>query len=97
MRDASSALWVIPFGLLVFTIVTVPLHLLQGQGLPRYRALSEELAKVQSKNALLSREVRELNDLTERLRVDPRAVERIARDELGMVRDGEIVFQFPNN
>jgi cell division protein FtsB len=97
MRDASSALWVVPFGLLVFPIVAVPLHLLQGQGLPRYRALREELTKVQAKNERLERELREQNDQTERLRMDPRAVERIARDELGMVREGEIIFQFPNN
>ena len=25
---------------------------------------------------------------------DPAAIERIARDELGMIREGEIVFQF---
>jgi cell division protein FtsB len=96
MRDPSSAVWIVPFGLLVFTIVTVPLHLLDGQGLPRYRALRDELAKVQSKNERLQREVRELSEETERLRGDARAIERIARDELGMVRDGEIVFQFPN-
>jgi cell division protein FtsB len=96
MRDRSSAVWIVPFGLLVFTIVTVPLHLLDGQGLPRYRALRDELAKVQSKNERLQREVRELSEETERLRGDARAIERIARDELGMVRDGEIVFQFPN-
>jgi cell division protein FtsB len=51
---------------------------------------------VQSKNERLQREVRELSEETERLRGDARAIERIARDELGMVRDGEIVFQFPN-
>jgi hypothetical protein len=35
MRDASPAVWIVPFVLLVFTIVTVPLYLLDGQGLPR--------------------------------------------------------------
>jgi cell division protein FtsB len=29
------------------------------------------------------------------LREDPVAVERIARDELGLVRTSEVVFQFP--
>jgi cell division protein FtsB len=96
MREASPAVWIVPFVLLVFTIVTVPLYLLDGQGLPRYRALRDELGNVQTKNDRLRREVRELGAETERLRSDARAIERIARDELGMVRDGEIVFQFPN-
>ncbi|MCK6592584.1 MAG: septum formation initiator family protein [Polyangiaceae bacterium] len=30
-----------------------------------------------------------------RLRDDPSAVERIARDDLGLVRQTEVVFQFP--
>jgi len=96
MRDASPLVWIVPFALLVLTIVTVPAHLLDRLGLPRYRALRDELGKVQSTNERLQREVRELSDETERLRGDTRAIERIARDELGMVREGEIVFQFPN-
>jgi len=28
------------------------------------------------------------------LRTDPKAVERVARDELGMIREDELVFQF---
>jgi cell division protein FtsB len=96
MRDTNPAVWIVPFALLVLTIVTVPVHLLDGLGLPRYRALRDELVKVLSKNERLEREVRELSEETERLRHDTRAIERIARDELGMVREGEIVLQFPN-
>jgi cell division protein FtsB len=96
MRDASSAAFLVPFGLLVFTLVAVPLHLLDDQGMPRYRALRDELAKVQTRNDRLRREIRELRGDADRLRSDPRAIEHIARDELGMVREGEIVLQFPN-
>jgi cell division protein FtsB len=96
MREASSVIWLVPFGLLVFTIVAVPLHILDGLGLPRYTALRDELVRVQAKNERLKREVDELRKQTARLRSDPRAIEAIARDELGMVREDEIVFQFPN-
>jgi cell division protein FtsB len=95
-REDSSSTFVIPFGLLIFAIIAVPFHLLDGQGVPRYRALSSELAKVRSKNERLRREIRELRIETELLRTDPRAIEQIAREELGMVRDGELVLQFPN-
>jgi cell division protein FtsB len=96
MRQANSAAVILPFALLVFTLVAVPLHLFDEQGLPRYRELSDQLAKVQTKNDRLRREIHELRSETDRLRTDPRAIERIARDELGMVREGEVVFQFPN-
>lgn len=83
-----------PFGLLVVAIIAVPLRILDDQGLPRYRELKAELTEVQEINAGLRREVEELAAEVEALRTDPEAIERIARDELGMVRDDEIVFQF---
>jgi len=96
MREASTAVWLLPFGLLVFTIVAVPLLILDHQGLPRYQALRSELDRVRINNERLQREVDVLRRHTTRLRDDPQAVERIARDELGLVQDGEIIFQFPN-
>jgi cell division protein FtsB len=95
MRDADSPVWLLPFGLLVFAIVAVPLHILDHQGLPRYRLLHAELYRVQENNVRIRREVQSLSREVDHLRTDPRAVELIARDELGMVRSGEIVFQFP--
>lgn len=96
MREASTAVWLLPFGLLVFTIVAVPLLILDDEGMPRYQALRAELDRLRANNAQIQEEVDALQRSTNRLRDDPRAVERIARDELGMVQDGEIVFQFPN-
>jgi cell division protein FtsB len=96
MREASSQAVMVPLCLLLFAIVAVPLLLLNGEGLPRYRVMRAELSRVQTKNERLRREIRELRGETERLRNDPRAIEQIARDDLGMVREGEIVFQFPN-
>lgn len=93
-RAAENAAWLLPFGLLVVAIIAVPLRILDDQGLPRYRELKAELTEVQEINAGLRREVEELAAEVEALRTDPEAIERIARDELGMVRDDEIVFQF---
>lgn len=94
-RASTAAAWLLPFGLLVMAIVAVPLRILDPQGLPRYRALSAELVHIDGENERLEREVRSLTHEVEALRTDPSAVERIARDELGMVRDGELIFQFP--
>ena len=89
-----AAGWLLPFGLLVSAIVTVPLHLFDPQGMPRYRALRAELAVLQEQNRAYRDEVRQLEANVRALRTDPKAVERVARDELGMIREDELVFQF---
>jgi cell division protein FtsB len=87
--------WILPTGLLLVAIVSVPLLVLDDQGLPRYRALREEREEVLRQNEALRHEVRTLSREVEALRADPASMERIARDDLGMVRPGEILFQFP--
>ena len=95
MRDLGTVLaWLLPLGLLLFAIVFVPLSILEDEGLPRYRALRSELHQTRAANARMQRELHELQQRVGRLRTDPEAIERIARDELGMLRSDEIVFQF---
>ncbi|MFO0683805.1 MAG: septum formation initiator family protein [Sandaracinus sp.] len=93
--DASTLAWLLPTALLVLAIVSVPLLVLDERGLPRYRALRDEQADLAHQNEALRLEVRALARDVEALRTDQASVERIARDELGMVRAGEILFQFP--
>jgi cell division protein FtsB len=84
----------LPIGLLALALVGVPVLILQPEGLPRMRALEKELADVESENAELRRDVGKLRIEVKQLRDDPAAVERIARDQLGLVRKSEIVVQF---
>ena len=92
MRPTAAAL---PFLLMVMAIMTVPTLVLDEQGLPRYRRLRGEVAELRDSNEELVREISRLKSEIEALRGDPSYVERIARDELGMVRADEVVFQFP--
>ena len=71
--------------------------ILRPDGLPRERAVARELASVQTENRGLRRDIGDLKTEVGRLRDDPAAVEHIARDQLGMVRKSEIVFQFPSS
>ena len=80
--------------MLSLALVTVPVLMLAPEGLPRLRALERELNEVNADNQELRRDVARLRIEVRRLRDDPAAVERIARDELGMVRKSEVVFQF---
>jgi cell division protein FtsB len=85
----------LPIGILCLALVGVPILVLQPEGLPRMHALEKELAAVNTENAELRRDVTHLHGDVAALRDDPQAVERIARDQLGLVRKSEIVFQFP--
>lgn len=87
--------WIIPLGL-VITSVAVPLRLIDTQCIPRYLELRAQLERTAHGTTQLEREIAALKQETELLKNDARAIERLARDELGMVREGEIVFQFPN-
>ncbi len=69
--------------------------ILRPEGLPRMRTVEKELTGVQAENRSLRRDVGDLKTEVRRLRDDPAAVEHIARDQLGMVRKSEVVFQFP--
>jgi len=86
---------VLPVGILVVAVIGVPVMILSPEGLPRLRGLERELEQVDEESAELRREIDQLRGKVERLRDDPTAVERIARDNLGLVRQTEVVFQFP--
>lgn len=64
------------------------LHMLKLSG--QKASLSEKLAEFESQNEMLRSEITAL-------RSDRRHIERIARTELGMVRDDELVFQFTDH
>ena len=86
---------ILPIAILAMAVVGVPVMMLAPEGLPRLRTLSKELAQVESENAEQRQQIQQLRGKVRHLREDPAAVERIARDELGLVRTSEVVFQFP--
>jgi len=51
------------------------------------QALQAEADRIRDENAKLTEEIR-------LLQTDPAYVERLAREELGMVKPGELIFQF---
>jgi len=84
----------LPLAMLTIAVIAVPVLVLEPQGMPRMRALEKELAGVQAENAELRRDVTRLRTDVKDLRENPTAVERIAREQLGLVRKSEVVFQF---
>jgi cell division protein FtsB len=74
--------------------VAVPTRVLNAKGWPRYQALKKQIQQLQSMNEGLRHEIGNMKQNVRALRTDLGTVEKVARDELGMIRDGEIVFQF---
>jgi cell division protein FtsB len=93
-RPAEFLQRTLPIAMLLLALVAVPILVLQPEGLPRLRGLQGELEGVRTENEALAREVTRLRVEVQRLRNDPASIERIARDQLGMVRKSEVVFQF---
>jgi cell division protein FtsB len=85
---------VLPIAMLTLALVSVPILILEPQGLPRLKSLERELTDVTTENDELKRDVAKLHVEVKELRDNPAAVERIARDQLGLVRKSEVVFQF---
>ncbi len=95
-RSASETAWLrgLPLAVLTVSLIAVPVLVLEPQGMPRMRALEKELRDVEAENTELRRDVARLRTEVKDLRDNPAAVERIAREQLGLVRKSEVVFQF---
>ena len=65
------------------------------QGVVRLRQMREQLQSLERENVALRRDAERLAQIIDRLRNDPAYLERIAREERGMVRPGETVLKFP--
>jgi cell division protein FtsB len=85
---------VLPISVLAVALIAVPVMALSPTGLARLEALREERQRADAAVADLGREISRLRAEVARIKSDPAAVEQVARDELGLVRQTEVVFQF---
>lgn len=85
----------LPLTILVVAALGAPTLIFSSDGLPRLRSLEKELEQVQRENEEQRRQIAFLRGEVGHLKDKPAAVERIARDELGLIRKNEVVFQFP--
>jgi len=85
---------VMPLAVLAIAAISVPMMMLSATGLPRLQGLREEKVRADDEVSRLSQQIWELRSEVTRIKDDPAAVERAARDELGLVRRTEVVFQF---
>jgi cell division protein FtsB len=74
-------------------LAELPYWLFRTSGLDRYLELRERLAVVSSRNRQRSRANALLRAEAIALENDYAVIERVARDQLGLVRPGEVIFQ----
>ena len=87
-------------GLLIFLLgsaaIGVPMKIYDPNGKGRVARLRIELDALEEGNAALKRENEELAREIHAFHSDPHYVEKVARDELGMVGKDEVIYQFPS-
>lgn len=68
-----------------------------SRGLLHLRALTSEEAAIRQRIGGLLLENQRLRGQLHALRTDDRYLERLAREQLGFVRPGEVVYRFPDS
>ena len=84
----------VPLGMLLVAAIAVPVMLWSPSGLPRLEALHGQRETLQLEVERLEREIERLRHEAESIKTSPSSIERVARDELGLVRRTELVMQF---
>ena len=69
------------------------------KGIIHLLSLQQEWSRIKEANAKIEEENRKLREEVKRLQYEKRYIEEIARKELGMVKEGEVIYQFepPND
>ena len=91
-----SQYWV-NYGLLILLILLLFFLTFGEWGLVHYWRLSEERRLLEQKTHAMQRNNELLREKIYRLRKDDRYLEKVAREELGLAKDGEIVYRFPSS
>jgi cell division protein FtsL len=80
--------------ILISLLILGSLTFFGENGILHLFGLQKELARIKEKNVKLEEENQRLKEEVKRLQSDKRYIEEIARKELGMVKEGEIIYQF---
>ena len=78
-------------------VVAVGLAVYGGSGVLRVRAMQQEIRQLEQELSTLRAQTEKLTATIDKLRNDPAYIEKLAREDLGYVREGETVLKFPAN
>ncbi len=80
--------------ILIFLLILGIFTFFGEKGIFSLLSIQKEVARIKEKNVKLEEENQKLREEVKRLQTDKRYIEEIARKELGMVKEGEIIYQF---
>ena len=80
--------------ILIFLLILGIFTFFGEKGILHLLRIQKEVARIKEKNAKLEEENQTLREEVKRLQSDKRYIEETARKELGMVKEGEVIYQF---
>ena len=80
--------------ILISLLILGSLTFFGEKGIFNLLRLRKEVVRIKEKNLRLEGENQKLKEEVKRLQSDKRYIEEIARKELGMVKEGEIIYRF---
>jgi cell division protein FtsB len=109
MMDVASLLTITPsqasayfrqnaWRILAFALLALMVHDIFGaHGFVAMRRTQKEIDQIREQIGRLNQENKSLATQINSLKSDPNAIERIAREEMGLARPGEMIFKLPDS
>jgi cell division protein FtsB len=89
-KNARQVLGLALFALLVHDVFGAHGFIAMRRSQKEIEQIREQIGKLNDENKSLARQVNSL-------KTDPNAIERIAREEMGLARPGEIIYKLPDS
>ena len=84
--------------ILILALFALLVHDIFGaHGFIAMRRTQKEIDRVREQIGKLNNENKSLANQVNSLKTDPKAIERIAREEMGLARPGEIIYKLPDS
>ena len=93
MKGLINQIALVVFG--VLAAATLLLAVFNDHGLLKVHAQSQKLSNIQTEVEKIQAENKQLSDEIHALRTDPTTIEKLAREELRLVKPGEVVLVTP--
>ena len=84
--------------ILILALFALLVHDIFGaHGFIAMRRTQKEITDIQDQIGRINTENKSLSDQVNSLKTDPKAIERIAREEMGLARPGELIYKLPDS
>ena len=81
--------------LLVLNVILLYAIVFSSHGLAGYKNQNEQVKELEDKILKLKQDNQKLFEMIQALKTDPKAQEKLVRQELGWVRENEVILEFP--